>query len=250
MNRSEDTDIASIQAYYRQRAGVYDNEADWNYRNRTLLELHSSILQPEPHDTVLDVATGTGAVGEIFLDRTRLVVGLDISASMLRQGKHRLHQIVVGSSHHLPFPSKAFDLVTCRQGLHYMEPYDALREMMRVARRRVLISQIVCYEPEDADWWWEVFSIMTPDRKHIFTAGALCSWMQTAGFNDIVLELYEQSNSLRDWLKSKPDVSKTIFTMFRNAPKEIKLRYGFRFQPNDVFYAHQWVLVVGTSHPH
>src|SRR5262245_12563278 len=61
-----------------------------------------------PGDTVLDVATGTGAVASELIRRTGCtVVGLDQSSEMLAEARRRLPrgvELVEGDADHLPFP--------------------------------------------------------------------------------------------------------------------------------------------------
>src|SRR5205809_7771384 len=67
-----------------------------------------SCVDAGPGDTVLDVATGTGAVALELLRRRRCtVVGLDQSAEMLAEARRRLPEpvrLVEGDAERLPFP--------------------------------------------------------------------------------------------------------------------------------------------------
>jgi demethylmenaquinone methyltransferase / 2-methoxy-6-polyprenyl-1,4-benzoquinol methylase len=92
-----------------------------------------------PGDTVLDVATGTGAVARELLDRKGCtVVGVDQSAEMLAEAKQRLPASVTlihGSAERLPFPDGAFDALTFTYLLRYVDdPAAVLRELARVVR--------------------------------------------------------------------------------------------------------------------
>jgi SAM-dependent methyltransferase len=54
--------------------------------------------------------------------------------------------LVVGDAEHLPFADSSFDFVFVHDGLHHLsDPYRGVREMLRVARRAVVIA-----EPADA----------------------------------------------------------------------------------------------------
>ena len=91
-----------------------------------------------PGDTVLDVATGTGAVALELVRRKRCdVVGLDQSAQMLEIARQRLPHIrlVEGDADHLPFPDASFDALTFTYLLRYVDdPAATLRELARVVR--------------------------------------------------------------------------------------------------------------------
>jgi demethylmenaquinone methyltransferase/2-methoxy-6-polyprenyl-1,4-benzoquinol methylase len=92
-----------------------------------------------PGDTVLDVATGTGAVAlELLRRKGCAVVGLDQSAQMLEVARRRLPdgvRLVEGEADELPFPDASFDALTFTYLLRYVDdPAATLRELARVVR--------------------------------------------------------------------------------------------------------------------
>jgi demethylmenaquinone methyltransferase / 2-methoxy-6-polyprenyl-1,4-benzoquinol methylase len=98
-----------------------------------------SRIEAGPRDTVLDVATGTGAVARELLARKQCtVVGLDQSPEMLAEARSRLPpevQLVEARAEQLPFPDAAFDALTFTYLLRYVDdPAAVLRELVRVVR--------------------------------------------------------------------------------------------------------------------
>jgi demethylmenaquinone methyltransferase/2-methoxy-6-polyprenyl-1,4-benzoquinol methylase len=92
-----------------------------------------------PRATVLDVATGTGAVARELLAQKRCtVVGLDQSPEMLAEARRRLSAsvtLIEGHAEELPFPDAAFDALTFTYLLRYVDdPSAVLRELARVVR--------------------------------------------------------------------------------------------------------------------
>ncbi|MBA3733603.1 MAG: class I SAM-dependent methyltransferase [Actinobacteria bacterium] len=90
-------------------------------------------------DTVLDVATGTGAVARELLRQKRCtVVGLDQSPEMLAEARRRLPKgvtLVEGTAERLPFEDASFDALTFTYLLRYVsDPGATLRELARVVR--------------------------------------------------------------------------------------------------------------------
>jgi demethylmenaquinone methyltransferase / 2-methoxy-6-polyprenyl-1,4-benzoquinol methylase len=98
-----------------------------------------SRVDASPADTVLDVATGTGAVArELLRQKGCTVVGLDQSPEMLAEARRRLPEsveLVEGSAERLPFPDASFDALTFTYLLRYVsDPAATLRELARVVR--------------------------------------------------------------------------------------------------------------------
>src|SRR5919197_3256952 len=74
-----------------------------------------SRVEAGPGDTVLDVATGTGAVAaELIRQKGCSVVGLDQSGEMLAVARDRLPrlELVEASAENLPFEDASFDALT------------------------------------------------------------------------------------------------------------------------------------------
>jgi SAM-dependent methyltransferase len=84
---------------------------------------------------VLDVATGTGALGRLL----RGSVGVDLSRGLL--AANPLERRVCGDAERLPFRSGAFSAAGCAFGInHFPQPEAAIAEMARVAPRVGLLT--------------------------------------------------------------------------------------------------------------
>jgi demethylmenaquinone methyltransferase/2-methoxy-6-polyprenyl-1,4-benzoquinol methylase len=97
-----------------------------------------SRIEAGERDTVLDVATGTGAVArELVTQKGCNVVGLDQSPEMLAEARRRAPSLkfVEGRAEQLPFPDAAFDALTFTYLLRYVDdPTATLQELARVVR--------------------------------------------------------------------------------------------------------------------
>jgi demethylmenaquinone methyltransferase / 2-methoxy-6-polyprenyl-1,4-benzoquinol methylase len=98
-----------------------------------------SRVEAGPESTVLDVATGTGAVArELLATKGCRVVGLDQSSEMLAEARRRLPadvKLIEARAEQLPFPDGAFDALTFTYLLRYVEdPGAVLSELARVVR--------------------------------------------------------------------------------------------------------------------
>jgi demethylmenaquinone methyltransferase/2-methoxy-6-polyprenyl-1,4-benzoquinol methylase len=98
-----------------------------------------SRLEVGARDSVLDVATGTGAVAlELIRRKGCSVVGLDQSPEMLAVARRRLPEdvrLVEGEADRLPFPDRSFDALTFTYLLRYVDdPAATLGELARVVK--------------------------------------------------------------------------------------------------------------------
>lgn len=92
----------------------YGQDRRWKRRLMTL-------ASPRPGARVLDLATGTGDIAFAAAALGAKVVGLDITVRMIELAHAKRHgvalQFLVGDMLALPFPARAFDIVTTGYGL-------------------------------------------------------------------------------------------------------------------------------------
>jgi demethylmenaquinone methyltransferase/2-methoxy-6-polyprenyl-1,4-benzoquinol methylase len=111
---------------------------------------------------VLDVATGTAGVALMLTERTCAeVVGLDLTAQMLRHGRDRVERagrgdrvrLVQGRAEQLPFRDGAFDALTFTYLLRYVaDPAATLRELARVVRPGGAVAGLEFAVPPPPVW--------------------------------------------------------------------------------------------------
>jgi demethylmenaquinone methyltransferase/2-methoxy-6-polyprenyl-1,4-benzoquinol methylase len=94
-----------------------------------------------PGDQVLDCATGTGDLAQMFLqamDGQGRVVGTDYNADMLAFAKQKVAEGIdwqVQDAQQLDFPDESFDVVSIAYGIRNVEdPQQALASMRRVLK--------------------------------------------------------------------------------------------------------------------
>lgn len=119
--------------------------------NAVLSEVRRILPSLGESTTLLDVGTG---LADIPLRARKLAtradvrlfaVGLDEAASLAALSGGLLNASVCGDARRLPFATASIDVVTCSQVLHHFEDRDirlVLREMNRVARRAVIVSDL------------------------------------------------------------------------------------------------------------
>ena len=93
-----------------------------------------------PGLTFLDIGVGRGRLLELLCrDMPATGYGCDLDPDRLERGTVPVTQVNL-NSHDLPYPSEAFDLVTCSEVLEHLENYHrVLREAYRVLKPRGLV---------------------------------------------------------------------------------------------------------------
>jgi demethylmenaquinone methyltransferase / 2-methoxy-6-polyprenyl-1,4-benzoquinol methylase len=122
-----------------------------------------SRIEASAGDTVLDVATGTGAVARELLRQKRCtVVGLDQSTEMLAEARRRLPAdvtLVEGTAEKLPFDDASYDALTFTYLLRYVaDPAATMGELARVVKPGGTIAGLEFAVPRGI-WrpWWELY---------------------------------------------------------------------------------------------
>jgi SAM-dependent methyltransferase len=114
-------------------------------------ELRDALKEVPAEATLLDVGTGLGDIPcrarEVALEMgvELTTMGLDSALELAHASRRVLTLAVCGDALRLPFADHSVDIVMCSQVLHHFAGADALellREMNRVARVRVIVSDL------------------------------------------------------------------------------------------------------------
>lgn len=119
-------------------------------------------IAPAGPAMILDVATGPAGVARQLARRTNaLVIGIDLSEPMLRQGVAAVTAsglsdriaLLVGRGEQLPFPDATFDALTFTYLLRYVaDPAATLAELARVLKPGAPMASLEFGVPPL--WWW------------------------------------------------------------------------------------------------
>jgi len=129
--------------HYDQSAKVYD--AQYHEEQEAKIKAALTGFALEKENIILDAGCGTGLLFHYIVERGRLVVGIDISSSMLKEAKKRLNEysntaIIRADTDYTPFPNKTFDTVFAITLLQNTpQPHLTLNEMKRVTKQNATI---------------------------------------------------------------------------------------------------------------
>jgi ubiquinone/menaquinone biosynthesis C-methylase UbiE len=135
---------------------------------RAALAAIDHVLTPQANLTLLDVGTGLGDIPAAIAARARShgatirTIGLDEACDLLVAAKARLDATTCGNAATLPFRDRSIDIVTCSQLLHHFEDghLEAIvRELDRVARKRVVIADLRRSRVAAAGFWLASFPL-------------------------------------------------------------------------------------------
>jgi demethylmenaquinone methyltransferase/2-methoxy-6-polyprenyl-1,4-benzoquinol methylase len=193
-----------------------------------------SRIDAGPGDTVLDVASGTGAVAiEVARRHGCKVVGIDQSPEMLAEGQRRIAaaglaeriDLRQGRAEELPFGDAAFAGVTFTYLLRYVDdPAATMRELARVVRPGGRVAMLEFAVPSRAlargSWeawvrlglplagravspgWAEVGSFLGPSIREFwerYPADRLRGIWEGAGLRDVQARLLSLGGGIVMW---------------------------------------------------
>lgn len=176
-------------------------------------DLRAMVALVAPHLglRVLDVATGAGAVALAFAPHVASVVGVDISPAMLERAERarlarRCDNVHFrwGEAAALFFPDRSFDLVTCRDLLHYLADAGAALDRCRKVLApggRLLLDELVGSEDSVRRATQEAIEIRRdPAFVRLFGMREIERLVGDAGFRIERTEHYEVARQLDEWL--------------------------------------------------
>jgi ubiquinone/menaquinone biosynthesis C-methylase UbiE len=148
-----------VRRVYGLVAGIYD------WRVGTFLRWRKPALEalrPDPGDTVLDLACGTGLNFAHIIEWTGpkgRIVGVDYTRPMLKRARKAIARrcwdnvtLVEGDATRLPLAGESCDAVICAYAMAIIPDYRrAIAEAVRVLRPG---GRLVLLEPKRGTTWW------------------------------------------------------------------------------------------------
>jgi SAM-dependent methyltransferase len=153
------------------------------------LDLVVDWCEPAKGLTALDVATGGGHVARRLRERGATVVTVDPAPGMQAD--------TTAPAESLPFADSSFDAVACRIAAHHFADVQAaVREMARVAKRRVVVcdNTFVSEVSEEAD------RVRDPSHVRNYSAAEWHVFFENAGLEVSDARFLERPLEIEPWL--------------------------------------------------
>ena len=192
-------DLERLDAVRRARAKAAaqyfkENAAHWD-RIRSLYVPETEVeramvkaIRDLKVNDLLDIGTGTGRILQVFADRVRRGLGIDLSREMLAVARANLEKrnlrhchVRQGDIYHLTVPQGSMDVVTIHHVLHFLDdPAAAIREAARTLRPggRLLI---VDFAPHQLEFLRSEFA----HRRLGFADDEVAGWCKAAGLEEL-----------------------------------------------------------------
>jgi ArsR family transcriptional regulator len=207
--RTERAEAAS--RYFASHAEVWDQIRSLHVAESELEEALGRALGEDPLGRLVDVATGTGRMIELFGRSARQAIGVDRSSEMLRLARVKLESAGIPSSlrqgdmNALPLDDASADTIIIHQVLHYAHsPAAAIGEAARVLADggRLLVVDFAAHDRED----------LRATDAHIrlgFDDETMAGWFRAAGLAvDRIEHLEGGELTVTLWRGLKPALSK------------------------------------------
>lgn len=134
-------------------------------RNETIFKFITDFCEFSEHDTLLDVACGSGAFAIFCASKLKHVVGIDISDELIRYAKNHVAagklsniDFFCGDVEKTSFPDSSFSITSCRSAFHHMDNCDrVLKEMARCVNSggKICIQDMTAYQQDNVNEFFE-----------------------------------------------------------------------------------------------
>lgn len=156
-------------AELKARQSVMWGNGPYERITNTLRDIHALVVEradPKPGETVLDAATGTGAVAILAAHRGADVTGQDLAPVLIETARQRAAEEGVdvefeaGDAEEMPYPDGTFDVVLSTCGVMFAPDHEAVaRQLARVTRPRGRLA-LACWTPDGG--LAQMFGMMRP----------------------------------------------------------------------------------------
>ncbi len=178
------------------------------------------LLNPQPGQRALDIATGGGHTALALARHGAQTTAGDITFPMLQAAREYIDPQVERVTYarldaeNLPFPANCFDIVTCRIAPHHFPNVaEFVREMARTAKRGgfvLVIDQLSPGDPEPARYVNAFERLRDPSHIWAYSQDEWKGFFSGAGLGIRHFEAFETRHALTPWAERMGSDAATI----------------------------------------
>jgi ubiquinone/menaquinone biosynthesis C-methylase UbiE len=190
------------------------------------------LLDPQPGQYTLDIATGGGHVALALAKRGAQVIASDLTPRMLQAARARIQaegyaiDYLQTEAGQIPFPAESFDRVTCRIAPHHFPNVSVfVRECARVVRPGGIVGIVDQVGPKkhEANRYVNAFEkLRDPSHNWEYTQRDWDDFLVSAGLHIRHKELTRNRLNFKWWLDMQqvdPETAIRLHVMLRQAPE-------------------------------
>lgn len=222
-------------AYVRSRGHAGGND----------LERMLALAEPQPTDTLLDIATGGGHVARVLGPHVGNVIASDLTPEMLdhaipylrEQGLPNVERLVADAQD-LPLDDASVDIVTCRIAPHHFpDPVAFVAEVARVLRPggRFLLVDSTVPEGPAGDFFNAYETVRDPSHVRSLTVDEWSGLLERNGFRIGTIEPFRKRHEFDDWttrMQVSGEDRDRLQAMMRDAGEEVHAVFEVAFDPD------------------
>lgn len=247
MNQNKIKESFGKQASQFSKNHILSNEKQLNFI------VNMSCIQEE--EWVLDMGCGTGLLTRAIEQKTKRVVGLDLTRQMLeeaqlqsrKQGKSIL--FLQGDGHQLPFLDGQFDCIMTRLTVHHFpQPLKILKELVRVLKPngRLIISDIVAnMDLQKQKKHNEIEQLRDPSHVKFLNETELQEIIREAGLEIQESKKWETKRRIDEWMgiMGQSDRQQQIIGSFEQNLVDDQLGIQVFRDKSGIGFIHHWTAI-------
>jgi ubiquinone/menaquinone biosynthesis C-methylase UbiE len=209
----------------------------------------------EEDDWVLDLGCGPGLLTQAIEEKTKRVVGLDLTREMLNEAqlqskkKNKSILYLLGDAEKLPFMDGQFDCVMTRLTIHHFpEPLKIIKELSRVLKSggRMIVSDIISdLDPQKQARHNIVEQLRDPSHVKFLNEKEILELIQEAGLDIEASMKWDTKRELDEWMGIMGQINDTqkIIEVFEESMENDLLGVKVDREKTRIVFMHHWIAI-------
>lgn len=247
MNRNKIKESFGKQASQFSKNHILNNEEQ--------LKFIVNMSSIEKEDWVLDLGCGTGLLTQAIEEKTKRVVGLDLTREMLEEAKLQSKKksksilFLLGDAEQLPFLDGQFDCVMTRLTIHHFpEPLKIIKELVRVLKPngRMIVSDIIADMDPQKQWKHnEVEQLRDPSHVKFLNEEEMLELLREAGLVIEDIKKWETKREIDEWMGivGETNHKQQIIEIFEDSVLNDQLGIKVSLDSTRIGFTHHWVAI-------